>query len=123
MNSKSTGGPRAKIFISTIVVAPANAQVQALTKELIATQPDVIFALSRPVTAALQKETTTIPIVFTASALRDLLYLVQEPLCRTVEVRNFSFSSYCSRIDRMRFTLVGVIPAAIFCGMIYAALR
>jgi putative ABC transport system substrate-binding protein len=46
-------------------VAPAGAQVQTLAKELVAQQPDVIFALSRPVTAALQKETRTIPIVFT----------------------------------------------------------
>jgi putative tryptophan/tyrosine transport system substrate-binding protein len=45
--------------------APAGAQVQALAKELVALQPDVIFALSRPATAALQKETRTIPIVFT----------------------------------------------------------
>ena len=46
-------------------VAPAGAQVQTLAKELVAQQPDVIFALSRPVTATLQKETHTIPIVFT----------------------------------------------------------
>ena len=46
-------------------VAPAAANVQTLAKELVATQPDVIFAQSRPVTAALQKETHTIPIVFT----------------------------------------------------------
>ena len=46
-------------------VTPANAQVQTLAKELIATQPEVIFALGRPATAALQKETATIPIVFT----------------------------------------------------------
>ena len=46
-------------------VAPAAASVQALAKELVATQPDVIFAQSRPATAALQKETQTIPIVFT----------------------------------------------------------
>jgi putative ABC transport system substrate-binding protein len=32
---------------------------------MVATQPDVIFSLSRPVTFALQKETRTIPIVFT----------------------------------------------------------
>jgi len=38
--------------------------VQALAKELVATQPEVIFSQSRPVTAALQKETGTIPIVF-----------------------------------------------------------
>ncbi|HXX09073.1 MAG TPA: ABC transporter substrate-binding protein [Pseudolabrys sp.] len=46
-------------------VAPAAVRVQALAKELVATQPDVIFAMSRPATAALQKETQTIPIVFT----------------------------------------------------------
>jgi putative ABC transport system substrate-binding protein len=46
-------------------VAPAGAQVQPLAKELVASKPDVIFALSRPVTAALQKETRTLPIVFT----------------------------------------------------------
>jgi len=39
--------------------------VQNIAKELVATQPDVIFAFGRPVTAALQKETRTIPIVFT----------------------------------------------------------
>jgi putative ABC transport system substrate-binding protein len=46
-------------------VAPPAAQVQTLAKELVAMRPEVIFALSRPVTAALQKETQTIPIVFT----------------------------------------------------------
>jgi putative tryptophan/tyrosine transport system substrate-binding protein len=46
-------------------VAPAGTQVQTLAKELVATQPEVIFAQSRPATAALQKETHTIPIVFT----------------------------------------------------------
>jgi putative ABC transport system substrate-binding protein len=46
-------------------VAPTVAQAQALAKELVATQPEVIFALGRPATAALQKETHTIPIVFT----------------------------------------------------------
>ena len=46
--------------------APAGAhQEQALAKELIALQPDVIFAQSQLVTAALRKETQTIPIVFT----------------------------------------------------------
>ncbi len=38
--------------------------MQALAKELVATQPEVIFALGRPA-AALQNETHTIPIVFT----------------------------------------------------------
>src|SRR5262245_59548523 len=41
--------------------APAGAQVQAFAKELVALQPDVIFAQSRPVTTALQRETRTIP--------------------------------------------------------------
>jgi ABC-type uncharacterized transport system substrate-binding protein len=46
-------------------VAPAGAQVQTIAEELVALQPDVIFVESRPATAALQKETHTIPIVFT----------------------------------------------------------
>ena len=45
--------------------APAGAQVQTIAKELVALQPEVIFAQSRPVTAALQQSTHTIPIVFT----------------------------------------------------------
>src|SRR6516225_4506331 len=45
--------------------APAGTQAQALAKELVAMQPEVIFAVSRPITTALQKETHTIPIVFT----------------------------------------------------------
>jgi putative tryptophan/tyrosine transport system substrate-binding protein len=39
-------------------------QFSVLAKELIALHPDVIFAQSTPVTAALQRETRTIPIVF-----------------------------------------------------------
>ena len=39
--------------------------MQTLAKELVALKPDVIFAMSRPATAALQKETRTIPVVFT----------------------------------------------------------
>jgi putative ABC transport system substrate-binding protein len=46
--------------------APAGSQVQALAKELVALQPDVIFAQSTPVVAALQSESHTIPIVFVA---------------------------------------------------------
>src|SRR5215475_4979547 len=46
--------------------APASAQVQVLAKELVALQPDVILAHSTPVTAALQRESRTIPIVFAA---------------------------------------------------------
>jgi putative tryptophan/tyrosine transport system substrate-binding protein len=45
--------------------APAGAQAQVLAKELVALQPDVILAHSTPVTAALQRESRTIPIVFT----------------------------------------------------------
>ena len=48
--------------------APAAAQVQVLAKELVALQPDVIFAHSTPVTAAVQRESSTIPIVFVAIA-------------------------------------------------------
>ena len=48
--------------------APASAQVQVLAKELVALQPDVILALSTPVTAALQWASRTIPIVFAVVA-------------------------------------------------------
>ena len=41
-------------------------QYQSLAKKLVAEQPEVIFAQSTPVTAALQRETRTIPIVFVA---------------------------------------------------------
>lgn len=41
-------------------------QYQPLAKELVAENPEVIFAQSTPVTAALQRETRTIPIVFVA---------------------------------------------------------
>jgi ABC-type uncharacterized transport system substrate-binding protein len=44
--------------------APAGAQVQALAKDLVSLQPDVIFSQSRPATAALQHATKTIPVVF-----------------------------------------------------------
>ena len=39
-------------------------QFQALAKELVALQPDVILAHTTPVAAALQRESRTIPIVF-----------------------------------------------------------
>jgi putative tryptophan/tyrosine transport system substrate-binding protein len=48
--------------------APAGAQAQALAKELVALQPDVIFAIPTPAVAALQRETHEIPIVFAALA-------------------------------------------------------
>jgi len=43
-------------------------QVQLFAKELVALRPDVIFAQTTPVVAALQRETRTIPIVFAALA-------------------------------------------------------
>src|SRR6185312_4081414 len=39
-------------------------RIKALAKELVALQPDAIFAHSTPVVAAVQRETRTIPIVF-----------------------------------------------------------
>jgi putative ABC transport system substrate-binding protein len=48
--------------------APAGALAQAVAKELVALQPDVILAHSTPVTAALQRESRTIPIVFAVVA-------------------------------------------------------
>src|SRR5262249_20629944 len=39
-------------------------RVQALAKELVELQPDAIFTSTTPVTAALQRETKTTPIVF-----------------------------------------------------------
>jgi putative tryptophan/tyrosine transport system substrate-binding protein len=46
--------------------APAGAQVQVRAKELVALQPDVILAHATPATAALQRESNVIPIVFVA---------------------------------------------------------
>jgi putative ABC transport system substrate-binding protein len=48
--------------------APDGAQAQALAKELVALQPDVILSQSSPATSALQRETHTIPIVFAGVA-------------------------------------------------------
>jgi len=44
--------------------APGGARAQQFAKELLTLQPDVILAFSTPVTAAFQRETRTIPIVF-----------------------------------------------------------
>jgi putative tryptophan/tyrosine transport system substrate-binding protein len=52
--------------------APAGAQAQVLAKELVALQPDVIFANTTPITAALQRESRTIPIVSAASLIRSV---------------------------------------------------
>jgi putative ABC transport system substrate-binding protein len=48
--------------------APAGAQAQVLAKELVALQPDAIFANGTPNVAALQRESSTIPIVFAGVA-------------------------------------------------------
>jgi ABC-type uncharacterized transport system substrate-binding protein len=44
--------------------APDSAQVQVLAKELVVLQPEVILAQSTAITAAFQRESRTIPIVF-----------------------------------------------------------
>jgi len=44
--------------------APAGVQAPMFVKELLALQPDVIVAVSTPITTALQRETRTVPIVF-----------------------------------------------------------
>src|SRR5438105_14404794 len=44
--------------------APAGSRVQALARELIALQPEVILAQGTPISAALKQETSTIPVVF-----------------------------------------------------------
>jgi putative ABC transport system substrate-binding protein len=44
--------------------APAGARAQELAQELLSLQPDVILSFSHPVTAAFQRKTRTIPIVF-----------------------------------------------------------
>ena len=45
--------------------SPAGRDAEAIAKELVALQPEVILAQSRPITTALQKATDSIPIVFT----------------------------------------------------------
>src|SRR5262249_50983026 len=48
---------------------PANADLmRTFAKELVSLQPDVILTNSTPVTAALKRETSTIPIVFAVAA-------------------------------------------------------
>jgi ABC-type uncharacterized transport system substrate-binding protein len=44
--------------------APAGSRVQALARELIALQPEVILAQGTPISAALKQETNAIPVVF-----------------------------------------------------------
>ena len=52
------------VHIEQRFAAANSAQYEPLAKELIALQPEVILAVSTPVTAALQRLTSTIPIVF-----------------------------------------------------------
>jgi putative ABC transport system substrate-binding protein len=53
-------------FDTRFASAPNVDQAQVLAKELVGLQPDVIVAQSTPVTAAFQRETGVIPIVFIA---------------------------------------------------------
>ena len=48
--------------------SPAGTQARLLARELVAPQPDVIITQSTPATAAMQPETSTIPIVFAGVA-------------------------------------------------------
>jgi putative ABC transport system substrate-binding protein len=48
--------------------SPAATRVQELAKEVVATQPDVILSYSTPASAALQRESSTVPIVFVGVA-------------------------------------------------------
>ena len=59
------GGPQCPHRLS---LCPAGARAQALAKELVTLQPDVIVCNASPATGALQRETRTIPIVFTGVA-------------------------------------------------------
>jgi len=52
------------IHIDTLFAADRPERYQGLAKELVALQPDVLFAYTTPIAAALQRETRTMPIVF-----------------------------------------------------------
>ena len=52
------------IRIDTRFAADRPDQYQVFAKELVALQPNAIFAYTTPITAALQRESRTIPIVF-----------------------------------------------------------
>src|SRR5260370_41007073 len=60
MNSKA---PTASASTTRFAPATSADQAQVLAKELVALQPDVILAHSTSVTAALQRESSVIPIV------------------------------------------------------------
>src|SRR5260370_7525772 len=65
MNSKA---PTASASTTRFAPATSADQAQVLAKELVALQPDVILAHSTSVTAALQRESSVIPIVFVSLA-------------------------------------------------------
>jgi len=48
--------------------APSSAQLQVLARELIALKPDVTFAVGTGMVAAVQRETSTIPVVFVGAS-------------------------------------------------------
>ena len=52
------------VHIEARFAASTSSKYEPLAKELVATQPDVILAHTTPVTAALQRESRVIPIVF-----------------------------------------------------------
>ena len=62
-DSEHLVGWKAAQSTSTLVLRDSS-QYQPLAKELVGLQPEVILSVSTPGTAALQRETNTIPIVF-----------------------------------------------------------
>src|ERR1700737_2541479 len=65
--SNSLDGRRTAMSTSTIALRAAVVIVICLwRRKLIASPPDVIWATGTPITAALQRETRAIPIVFTS---------------------------------------------------------
>src|SRR5262245_61612396 len=65
---KNGDGRRTAIFGSSIDLRQPALKHKTLAKELVALQPEVIFAIPTPAVAALQRETHEIPIVFAALA-------------------------------------------------------
>ena len=63
---KSWAGYRVAIFRSTIAGAWARLRRRAATADLLKLTPSVLIAVASPATAAMQRTTRTIPIVFVA---------------------------------------------------------
>ena len=82
--------------------APAGTGAQGLAKELVALQPDVILGSASPATRALQRETDTIPIVFTASPIRSARALSPAWRGRVAISRAFCCSKPTSRASGWR---------------------